>query len=158
MAAIPFHQFGGYTVERLMTCVFHAFFVAMPLWQWRRHRLLGFAGAVSLHWLGNFPISLMVWNVGGLGRGIWLMLVQAWLAVYLLAALISLTFLATGRGSLNRWLYGRRRCPECAAEYDGPFMAINMGDARYERCPGCHRWHWTQPVPPPPRIEPSAPE
>jgi RsiW-degrading membrane proteinase PrsW (M82 family) len=153
MAGIPFYQFGGYTVERLMTCVFHAFFVSMPLWQWRGRRLLGFAGAVTLHWLGNLPISLMIWDIGGFGRSVWLILVQVWLAAYLLVALSSLSYFSSGQRSLGRLLYGRRRCPECSAEYDGPFLAINMGAQRYECCPVCRRWHWTQPASSPPKKE-----
>src|SRR5262249_40561836 len=71
LAALPFYQFGGYVSERLMTCVFHSAFVAVALWRWRRRFALGVAGAAALHWLGNFPLSLMAWNAGGLGPTFW---------------------------------------------------------------------------------------
>ncbi|MFZ2278907.1 MAG: hypothetical protein WAW39_13970 [Prosthecobacter sp.] len=71
LAKLPFYQFGGYVSERLMTCVFHSAFVAITLSRLRRGWLLGLGGAMAAHWAANFPISLMTWNVGGLGRAIW---------------------------------------------------------------------------------------
>jgi len=40
--------------------------------------------------------------------------------------------------------YSRRVCPECGSGYDAPLFALNFGRTRYERCPHCRRWHWTQ--------------
>lgn len=143
-AHTPFYLFGGYVVERLMTCVFHSAFVSLSLWQWRRRFALGFAAAAAAHWLGNFPIALMAWKVGHLGQPAWALIVQLWLVFYLVGALTLLSFFLFGRFSPGRFLYGRRRCPECATEYDAPLLAFNFGLTRYERCPHCRHWHWTR--------------
>ena len=110
----------------------------------RRKFALGFAGAAAAHWLGNFPISLMAWNVGHLGKTAWMVNVQCWLMACFLAAAALLTYFVFGRPSLGLLFYGRRHCPECHADYDPPLLfALNFGTRRYERCPHCRRWHWT---------------
>lgn len=145
-AGLPFYQFGGYVNERLMTCVFHSAFVSLSLLGLRRNLLLGFGGAAALHWLGNFPIFVMNWNVGGLGKATWSVLIQLFLVLYLVAAAVWLSWLAFGFASLKRFLYGRRKCPSCGSEYDPSFFAINAGRRRFERCPHCERWQWTEPA------------
>jgi hypothetical protein len=143
-AELPFYQFGGYFGERLMVCVFHSAFVSVALWRLRNRFLLGFAGAVALHWLGNFPILLLGWNVGGLGQAVWGVIIQSWLVIYFVGALALLSYFTFGRIALGRIFYGRRHCPECHQNYDAPFLfAINFGRTRYERCPHCRHWHWT---------------
>jgi hypothetical protein len=142
--ALPFYQFGGYASERLMVCVFHSAFVSVALWRLRRGFVLGVAGAVALHWLGNFPLSLMAWNVGGLGKPVWMIIVQLFLIFYLVGAISLLVCFAFARLDIGRALYGRRLCPECAQSYDGSLWALNFGPLRYERCPHCRRWHWTK--------------
>jgi hypothetical protein len=140
-ARMPLYQFGGYVTERLMTCVFHSAFVAVALWRLRGRFLLGFAGAVALHWLGNFPISLMNWNVGKLGKTFWLAVVNVWLLVYFFACAALLSRFAFGRITLGKLLFSTRHCPECGKDYDAPLFAVNLGSKRYERCPHCRRWH-----------------
>ena len=143
-AALPFYQFGGYVGERLLVCVFHSAFVSVALWRLRNRFALGFAGAAALHWLGNFPILLMAWNLGGLGKVAWMVIVQSWLVIYFVGALALLSYFTFGRIALGRIFYGRRHCPECGKDYDAPFfLAVNLGRTRYERCPYCRRWHWT---------------
>jgi hypothetical protein len=144
VAGMPFYQFGGYVGERLMVCLFHSAFVSVALWQLGRRFALGFAGAAALHWLCNFPILLMAWNVGGLGKTFWTVVIQLWLLVYVLGALALFSFFTFGRTVPGRMLFGRRHCPECEREYDAPLLGINFGLSRYERCPYCRRWHWTK--------------
>lgn len=144
LASLPFHQFGAYAVERLMTCVFHSAFVAIALSQFRRRFVLGFVGAVAAHWAANFPILLMGWYAGGLGRTTWGLLVGLWLAALFIGALALLAYFIFGRLSPARLIFGRRHCPECAGDYDAPLLAINFGFTRYERCPHCQHWHWTK--------------
>lgn len=146
LASLPFYQFAGYTVERLMTCVFHTVFVAVALRCLRRRFILGFLGAVALHWLGNFPILLSAWNVGGLGKDAWTLIVMFWLMAYFLAALALLSYFFYGQFALAKFLYGRRHCPECCQDFDPSLFGVNMGPSRYERCPHCNRWHWTKPA------------
>ncbi|MDB6153627.1 MAG: hypothetical protein JWL90_2080 [Chthoniobacteraceae bacterium] len=142
MEGLPFYQFGGYAVERLMTCIFHGAFVSVALWQWRRRFLWGIAGAMTLHWLGNLPLQLMAQNAGGLGRTFWMVTVQLWLFGYCLAAASLLAYFAFGQFALGRLLFGRSRCPECNQGYDAPLFGLNFGPSRYEHCPGCRKWHW----------------
>lgn len=155
-AGMPFHQFGGYVGERLMTCVFHSAFVAVALRQLRNRFAFGVAGAVALHWLGNFPILLLAWNVGGLGKTIWMQIVSIWLVLYFIAASGLLSYYLFGRISPGRLMFGRRHCPECDADYDAPLFGLNFGTIRYERCPHCMRWHWTKPAKPDHAIPPTA--
>jgi hypothetical protein len=148
LAALPFYEFGGYVTERLMTCVFHSAFVAVALWRLRRRFALGFAGAAALHWLGNFPLSLMAWNVGGLSKVQWTVFIQCFLLFYFVAALGLLCYFTFRRvapaGTGVKLFYGQRHCPECDADYDAPLFALNFGRTRYERCPHCRHWHWTK--------------
>lgn len=143
-AGMPFYQFGGYLGERLLVCLFHSAFVSVALWRLRSRFALGFAGAAALHWLGNFPILLMAWNVGGLGKTFWTVVIQLWLLFYFVGALALLSYFTFGRIAPGRMLFGVRRCPECGGDYDAPLFGLNFGPTRYERCPHCRRWHWTK--------------
>ena len=143
-AALPFYLFGGYVGERLVTCLLHNAFVSVSLWRLRSRFLLGLAGAMTLHWLLNFPILLMAWNAGGLGKIFWTTINQIWLLLFFVTSLALLSYFTFGKFSPGRALFGRRRCPECATEYDAPMFAINFGLRRYERCPHCRHWHWTK--------------
>lgn len=145
-AGLPFYQFGGYLGERLMTCVFHSAFVSVSLWCLRSRFILGLMGAATLHWLGNIPIFMMSLNVGGIGKTAWANLIALYLLLYFFAALGLLAKFAFGKVSPARAFYGRRKCPECNAEYEPPLVALNFGHTRYERCPQCNRWHWTKPA------------
>jgi hypothetical protein len=142
-SGLPWYQFGGYVGERLMTCVLHSVFVAVALWQLGRRFVLGVAGAMALHWAANFPIFLMGWDVGGLGKAFWAVAIQIWLVAYVIGGLALLSYFAFGQFAPARFFYGRRRCPECEHEYDASFLALNFGRTRYERCPHCRHWHWT---------------
>ncbi|HEY1787054.1 MAG TPA: hypothetical protein VGJ73_02810 [Verrucomicrobiae bacterium] len=92
IAAEPFYRLYGYFAERLMTCVYHSAFLSMTLWQLRRRVMLGLAGAMALHWLCNFPIFLMSWNVGELGYATWLEIVNCWNGFYSIACLALLSW------------------------------------------------------------------
>ena len=144
LGALPFYQFGGYVSERLMVCVFHTAFVSVTLWRLRRRFAFGLAGAMALHWLGNFPIFLMARNIGGLGHAFWTVAVQLWLLLYFVGALALLCYFGFRRVVPPKLFYGRRHCPECSGDYDAPIFALNFGQTRYERCPHCRRWHWTK--------------
>ena len=101
-AAVPFYQFGGYVTERLMVCVFHSAFLAVTLWQLRRRFMLGLAGAMALHWLGNFPIWLKEWNVFGLGEAAWFSMVEGWTMLYFVAAIVLLCYLGLPRAAARK--------------------------------------------------------
>lgn len=141
-AGVPFYLFGGYLGERLMVCLFHSAFVGVALMCLRSRFLLGEAGAMAAHWLGNFPIFLLAWNVGGLGPTFWGIIIQLWLIAFFLGALAFLSYSAFGRFNPALLFLGRRKCPECGAEYDPSLWALNLGTRRYERCPQCRHWHF----------------
>lgn len=90
IAAEPFYRLYGYFAERLMTCVYHSAFLSVALWPLGRRFGFGLVGAMALHWLGNFPIFLMNWNVGGLGQAIWLEIVNCWNGFYFVACSVLL--------------------------------------------------------------------
>jgi len=127
-----------------VTCLLHGAFASVSLWRLRSRFLLGLAGAMALHWLLNFPILLMAWDAGGLGKIFWTTANQIWLLLFFVTSLALLSYFTFGKFSPGRALFGRRRCPECATEYDAPMFAVNFGATRYERCPHCRHWHWTK--------------
>ncbi|MCX6847758.1 MAG: PrsW family glutamic-type intramembrane protease, partial [Verrucomicrobia bacterium] len=108
LAKLPFYQFGGYISERLMTCVFHSAFVAITLSRLRRRWVLGFGGAVLAHWAANFPLTLMAWNVGGLGRNTWEVIVVLWLVALFVGAVAWFAYLIFGKVLPLRLMYGIR--------------------------------------------------
>jgi DNA-directed RNA polymerase subunit RPC12/RpoP len=143
-AGMPFYFFGGYLSERLMVCLFHSAFVGVALACLRNRFALGVAGAMALHWLGNFPIFLMASNAFGLGPTFWAIAVQLWIIVYFVGALALLSYFVFGKLKPGLLFYGRRKCPECGAEYDASLFAANLGATRYERCPHCRHWHFVK--------------
>ena len=165
IARIPWYMFaalGGFIVERFMVCIFHSAFTATALWLFPRAPLRGILCAMGLHYLGNFPIALMAWNVGGLGHAVWSVLAQTWLILYFasMLALLGHFFKSADPAGWRGWRHyiaGQAKCPECGLIYERPWIAANLGTRRYERCPGCRRWHFTtkwQEEKPPPSIAP----
>ncbi len=148
LAALPFYQFGGFFQERLMVCAFHSAFVSVALWRFRRRFVLGILGAMALHWFGNFPIALKVWNAWNLGGVFWMNFIQLFLLAYFIGAIVLLGFFVfrcagpNARGVI-KFFYGPRHCPECGKDYEAPIFGLNFGRTRYERCPHCKKWHWT---------------
>ncbi|MFN2623488.1 MAG: hypothetical protein ABR611_11640 [Chthoniobacterales bacterium] len=143
-AEVPFYLFGGYVSERLIVCLFHSAFVGVALACLRNRFALGVAGAMALHWLCNFPIFLMASNAFGMGPAFWAIAVQVWIIAYFVGAVALISYFVFGHVSPGRLFYGRRKCPECGAEYDASLFAINLGPRRYERCPACRHWHFTK--------------
>jgi hypothetical protein len=150
IAGIPWYGFGtlnGFMTERFMVCIHHGVFTAAALRLFHRAPLRGILCAMGLHYLGNFPIALKAWNVGNLGQTVWGVIVQIWILLFFFGMLVLLNrFLKSAdpewRG-LRHHLLGRAKCPECGLIYERPWMAVNLGTRRYERCPGCLRWHYT---------------
>lgn len=140
------YQLGGYMSERLMVCAFHAAFTSLSLFALRRFFVLGLAGSMFLHWLGNFPIYLARRDLWHLGQGFWQPALGYWIIVYFIAMVIMYVMLANRTTSVLgavRLIYGKAKCPECGLVYDRPILAINLGPKRYERCPGCRKFHFT---------------
>ena len=140
-ASTPFWQFTGFLNERLMVCLLHGAFVSVALWRLRNKFLLGVLGAMLLHFFGNFPIYLMQKNLFGLGKTVWSLIVNGWVGLYFLGGIALLSYFVYGKVAFGRFVFGQTRCPECGTIYDSSLLALNLGTKRYERCPGCKRWH-----------------
>src|SRR5207245_1544675 len=129
-------------VERFMVCLHHGAFTAVALHGIRHAPIRSILLAMGLHFVGNFPLALMAWNVGGLGRQVWLVIVQVWLLLFFLAMMTLLSALLhfadpeRWRG-FGQYLFGKAKCPECGVVYGRSIFAFNLGSHRYERCPGC---------------------
>lgn len=142
---LPFYQFGGFLQERLIVCLTHAGFTVLAVWGLRggwRWFPLGLLAAMTAHFLGNFPIALKNWNVGGLGEQTWNVLIVLWLVAYLIGTLILLCALRYDWSEMRRVIFGKARCPSCDQVYARPIFGLNAAMYRYEQCPLCRRWHW----------------
>lgn len=151
IAGIPWYGFGtlnGFMTERFLVCIHHGVFTASALRLFHRAPVRGILCAMGLHYLGNFPIALKAWNVGGLGQTIWGVIVQIWILLFFFGMLVLLNWFLKSADPV-RWrglryhLLGRAKCPECGLIYERPWLAVNLGTRRYERCPGCKKWHYT---------------
>jgi hypothetical protein len=152
IADVPWYQFWtlqGYMVERFMTCIFHGAFTAAALRTIRQAPVRSILFAMALHFLGNFPLALADRNFGGLGESTWSVVVPTWMTLYFFAMIALLSrFLKSadpeGWRRLRRLMLGKAKCPECGLVYERPGFGVNMGlRRRYERCPGCKKWHVT---------------
>lgn len=145
IAFLPWYSFGGYLNERFMVCIIHGAFTAVALRRMRRGFIWGILGAMSLHFMGNFPIYLAGTNFAGLGKPVWQIILSFWVSFYFLVMAGLLAYLAFGKfQNLCVSLYGKAKCPECGLIYPRPLFAVNMVTKRYERCPGCKKYHWTE--------------
>jgi hypothetical protein len=146
IAALPWHQLGGFIQERLMTCAIHGgmTLLALALWRFHSRFVAGLLLAMLAHYLANFPISMKQWGWLGSKADVSMAFVSIWAVLFFLAALAGLVLLHFGPTRLSTMLYGRALCPGCGTIYDRTMWAINMGTSqRYERCPHCRKWHTT---------------
>jgi hypothetical protein len=140
-----FHFFGGYIGERLQTCFTHSGFMVLSVWGLRRGPgwfALGLAGAMTLHFLGNFPIYLMNTDAFGWSKPVWQQLVGLWVALFTVFSLVLLGGMYFGPAALKKLFTAKVKCPACGELYKQPIFGLNAGMKRYERCPHCKKWHW----------------
>jgi hypothetical protein len=136
-------------VERFLTCIFHGAFTAAALRTIRQAPVRSILFAMALHFLGNFPLALADRNFGGLGESTWSVVVPTWMTLYFFAMIALLSrFLKSadpeGWRRLRRLMLGKAKCPKCGLVYERSWFGVNMGlRHRYERCPGCKKWHLT---------------
>jgi hypothetical protein len=101
LAALPAEMFLGFVIERVLVCVWHPAFVALPVFvAARRPALLplGLLGAMVLHFIGNLPIYLSATGAFGLVREQWPMALLGWTVLYSILLALLLAFL---------WMRGR---------------------------------------------------
>jgi hypothetical protein len=131
-----------------MVCAVHAGMTGAALTGWARggSMALGLGVAMLVHWLANIPITLAQRGWLGQNPAISRLLVSLWVFGCFAAALAWMARLLFPGIRLGRSLFGVAVCPECGRDYErGLFTGLNAGGgSRYERCPFCRRWHWTQ--------------
>jgi hypothetical protein len=141
VAVLPFWQFGGFFVERIIVCFLHGAFVAFAFLRLAEGRsfLPGALIGIVLHFALNLPILFIGIDLFGLGREVWGQIVFAWLL--LVTGTLAVVLSRISGGELSRAAFGVATCPSCGTTYDRPWFAINLGWKRYERCPACRKWH-----------------
>jgi hypothetical protein len=145
IASLPWYMLGGYMHERFMVCVMHGVFTAVALRHVRKALIRGVLGAMLLHCLLNSPIYLAIINFGGFGVSAWQMILTIWVQFYFLAMLGLLAYFSFGSmQNLSLFINGKAKCPGCGVIYPRPIFAISGIKKRYERCPVCRKWHWTE--------------
>lgn len=145
-AGLPAWAFGGYVSERLLTCFAHGGFVLASVWGLQRggwRIAAGIALAMALHFLANFPIFLAQSDVPKLGKETWSVLLQLWVALAAAGSVVALIGMKYGAKRLWKVATAPESyCPDCQAPYPPPWLVVNAGFLRYERCPFCRSWHW----------------
>lgn len=144
MPALPWYHYTGFMNERFMVCIIHGGMTAVVLSRPKNSLLLGLLGGMFLHFMGNFPIYLSAINFAGLGKETWQVILQAWVALYFAGIILILVRLSVGSINPGKFFYGNSVCPECGLEYPAPTFAVNWVTKRYEKCPGCKKWHWVK--------------
>ena len=143
---LPFYAFGGFLNERLSTCIAHAGFTSLALWGLQSgmpRSVAGLLGAMTFHFLANFPIYLMKVDFANLGKPVWSTLTSVWLLICVIASAILLTILHAGtKRFVSLMTTAKVKCPECGEFYRQPILGGNFGVWRYEPCGACHKWHW----------------
>ncbi|MBE2217443.1 MAG: hypothetical protein IAE90_04515 [Ignavibacteria bacterium] len=142
--AMPWYHYAGFMNERFMVCIVHGGMTAFVLSRPKNSLLLGLLGGMFLHFAGNFPIYLSAIKFAGLGKESWLVILQVWVALFFMGMLILLVWLSLGSFKVGKFFYGNSVCPECGLEYPAPSFAVNWVTKRYEKCPGCKKWHWVK--------------
>jgi hypothetical protein len=152
VAKMPWYLLGGFIWERLATCVVHSGMTALALTLWRRRSqpLLGLLLAMLAHYLVNFPISMSRWGWLGSNKTLAMLLLSGWVGLAFLLALAGLAWLQYGRSRFGALFYGSAVCPGCRQPYERSLWGLNLGPSRrYEKCPHCRKWHWTERAPAP---------
>lgn len=144
MPAYPWYQYTGFMNERFMVCIIHGGMTAFVLSRPKGFLLLGLLGGMLLHFAGNFPIYLSAIDYGALGKETWQVILQAWIALFFVGIILLLVRFSIGSLKVGKFFYGNSVCPECGLEYSAPLIAVNWVTRRYERCPGCKKWHWVK--------------
>lgn len=141
-ASLPWYQLSGFLGERFMVCLMHGAFTAVVLSCFRSSFLSGLLGAMGLHFIGNYPIALSRMGLTDWSKSTWQAILSFWVTGYFLSMMALLAYLNFRKFQVGRFLFGKAKCPECKMIYDRPLWGMNAVDRRYEKCPGCKRYHW----------------
>lgn len=143
-ADLPFWMFGGFFGERLIVTFLHGgmvLFVVNALATGRSF-VLGALTGMAVHYAVNFPIFLASINAFGLSGEVWT--IVASLFPLLLVFWLGMVMNRMTGGKFRHETLGNSTCPECGTVYPRPLLALNLGPVRYERCPGCRKFHFVK--------------
>ena len=146
ISRLHWYEFGGYLLERIMTCPTHVLFALPTVYLSQRGigwALVGLCTGMMAHYLGNAPIMLARQQMFGLSPYTWNMLLQLWLGAFVLVSMLALIAVQFGSLMLKRIWQNKMICPECGQTYrQTRMLGLNMGAWRYEPCGACKKWHW----------------
>ena len=141
VAVAHWYELGGFIQERVCVCMAHGAFTSMLVVGAARGRPgAGLAAAMGAHFVGNFPIYLAL---RFLSQRVGVIALQVWTIAFFAAMAALLVRLHTGAWAFGAALFGAVDCPRCHERYPRPFLALNFGAVRYERCAHCRTWNWT---------------
>lgn len=142
-AGMPWYYFSGFINERFMVCIMHAGMTAFALSRPGGRLIWGILGAMGLHFIGNFPIYLASKDVFQLGNEIWQVVLSIWVIIFFGLMVMLLVYYSMGSvNKFTQFFFGKSVCPGCGNIYKPPLMGLNWFTKRYEKCPGCNKWHW----------------
>lgn len=141
-ADMPWYYFTGFLNERFMVCIIHGAMTSLALRKLGNKFILGILAAMFMHFMGNFPIYLAKINFLGLGSETWQVVLQIWITLFFIAAILILVKGFMGNLNITQFFMGNSTCPECGNVYPPPILALNWFNKRYEKCPKCKKWHW----------------
>ena len=85
VAALGAGQFGGFLIERVLTCFLHAAMTATAIWFWLRGKRWGLLVAINIHYAINLPIYLAAQRAFGLDRPTWNLVALGWVVIATIA-------------------------------------------------------------------------
>jgi RsiW-degrading membrane proteinase PrsW (M82 family) len=90
IGVLPFYQFGGFFIERVLVCFIHGAFVVYAFQRLAEGRsfLVGALVGVTLHFLLNAPVFLASLDLFGIGREAWQQLILIWIGVFSVALVV----------------------------------------------------------------------
>lgn len=142
-AGMPCYYFTGFINERFMVCIMHAGMTAFALNRPWGRLIWGILGAMGLHFIGNFPIYLASKDVFQLGSEMWQVILGLWVFIFFSSMVMLLVYYSMGTvKKFTQFFFGKSVCPGCGNIYRPPLMGLNWFTKRYEKCPGCNKWHW----------------
>jgi len=141
-AEMPWYYFSGFMNERFMVCIIHAGMTTLALRKLGNKFISGILAAMLMHFTGNFPIYLSRINFPGFGNDAWQVILQIWVGLFFITAILILVRSSFGNFSFAQFFIGSSTCPKCGSVYPPPLLALNWFTKRYEKCPNCKKWHW----------------
>ena len=85
VAALGPEQFGGFLIERVLTCFLHGAMTATAIWLWLHGKRWGIVVSINIHYAINLPIYLAAQRAFGLDRPTWNLVAVSWIIIATIA-------------------------------------------------------------------------